>query len=72
MSQSVLITGSPAHSQNSDAVSLHAAACNSLQRALSELRRDHTDYTKASAQVCAALNAVRTLGLIAEIQKGAV
>jgi len=63
------IVGSPAHAPAiSNAVSLHAAACNGLQRALRELRNDHTDYHHAAIQARAALDAIRTLGLIAEFE----
>ena len=65
MSLSVHV-GSPAHvNPNSDtAVGLHASACNALQRALRELRSTDTDYSRAAVQAKAALDAIRTLGLI--------
>lgn len=64
MSQSICV-GSPAHvSTYPDSVGLHAIACNALQRALRELRSADTDYPHAATQAKAALDAIRTLGLI--------
>lgn len=62
------VVGSPAHvnhSQDSQAISLHASACNALQRALRELRNTDTDYDHAAVQVKAAFDAIATLNLIA-------
>ena len=64
MSASVSV-GSPAHvPAYPEAVYLHAAACNALQRALRELRNPNTDYHQAAEQAHAALNDICRLGFL--------
>lgn len=72
MANTSACVGSPAranHLQDSQAISLHASACNALQRSLRELRNTDTDYDQAATQVKAALDAIATLNLIAAFRR---